>query len=86
MLAVFDGSPFAPVVAEGGICSGEGVGFACADLAACAGQVVNRIVQAVRRCLQRIVIPNLLIVDMLMDRNPVRVERLFYGILRHSVS
>ena len=71
MLAVFDGRPCAPVVAEGGIFSDKGV--ACADFAACAGQVINRIVQAVRRGLQRIVIPNLLIVDMLMDRSPVRV-------------
>ena len=76
MLAVFDGRPCAPVVAEGGIFSDKGV--ACADFAACAGQVINRIVQAVRRGLQRIVIPNLLIVDMLMDRSPVRVERLFF--------
>ena len=41
-------SPCAPIVAEGGIFCGEGV--ACADFAAFAGQVINRIVQAVRSC------------------------------------
>ena len=83
MLTVFDGSPCAPIVAEGGIFSGKSV--ACADFTAFAGQEINRILQAVRRCFQRLVILNLLIKDMCMERSPVRVERLFYGILRHNV-
>ena len=83
MLAVFNGSPRAPVVAESGICSGKSV--ACADFTAFAGQVINRIVQAVCRCFQRIFSQNLLVENMRMKRSPVRVERLFYGILRHNV-
>lgn len=84
VLTIFAGRPCAPVVAESGICSGKSV--ACADFTAFAGQVINRIVQAVRRCFQRLVILNLLIKDMCMERSPVRVERLFFGILRHNVS
>ena len=83
VLTIFAGRPCAPVVAESGICSGKSV--ACADFTAFAGQVINRIVQAVRRCFQRLVILNLLIKDMCMERSPVRVERLFFGILRHNV-
>ena len=68
VLTIFAGRPCAPVVAESGICSGKSV--ACADFTAFAGQVINRIVQAVRRCFQRLVILNLLIKDMCIELWP----------------
>ena len=76
VLTIFAGRPCAPVVAESGFFSDKGV--ACADFAAFAGQVINRIVQAVRRCFQRIFSQNLLVENMRMKRSPVRVERLFF--------
>ena len=72
--AVPVGGPCAPIVIQSGTRRGKRVGFA--DLTAGAGQVVNRVVGAVRRRFQRFGLLNLLCVGMYMARRPMRIERL----------
>ena len=68
--------PLAPVVVKSGIRCGKRIGVVSAYFTARTGQVIHRVIGAVRRSFQRFGLLNLLCVGMHMNRRPVGVEGL----------
>ena len=68
--------PLAPVVVERGIRCGKRIGVIGAYFTARTGQIIHRVIGAVRRSFHRFGLLNLLCVGVHMDRRPVGVEGL----------